>query len=153
MSGDEQLHWMGDVKELLPPVSDSEYLRWQLERQLAQEVTDPKEQRAINEWLFAAAQVLSVPELSQAMGEYRVLCLPAGHYFVRPRRAAAFATALSLCLNGMQRQPAYKEVFIQLYRNLLRSELRDAQNRPGAAIEVRQAALDHYDARLADLNA
>ncbi|GAB3840319.1 tetratricopeptide repeat protein [Hymenobacter jeollabukensis] len=151
LSGDEQLHWMGDVKELLPPVSDSEYLRWQLEHQLTQEVNDPNQQRAINEWLFAAAQVLSVLELSQAMDEYRALWLPAGHYFVQPRSAAAFATALSLFLNGMQRQPAYKAVFIQLYRNLLRSELRDAQNRPGATTEAIRDAVNHYDAQLAFL--
>ncbi|GAA3969646.1 hypothetical protein GCM10022407_14450 [Hymenobacter antarcticus] len=142
---------IGDVKYLPPPVFDTEYLRWQLEHQLAQEVTDPERQRTINEWLLAAAQVLNVPELAQAMEQYRDLWVPAGHYYGYAR-ADAVAKALTQYLVGMQ-QPLYKTVFAQLYRGILRSELRDAQNRPDASAEQCRAALDHYEARIADYSA
>lgn len=152
-SRDGQWYRMGSVTDLLPPVPDTEYLRWQLEHQLAHEVADRVQQRTIKEWMVVAVQALNVLELTQAMQEYEDLWLPAGHCFAQPHRSGAFATALSLCLAGMRQQPAYKAVFVQLYRSLRRSELRDAQNRPGASAELRQAALDRFDAHLGDYGA
>ncbi|WP_426491355.1 hypothetical protein [Hymenobacter sp. 102] len=150
---DERPYPLGDVANLLPPLPDPEYLRWQFTQQLQQEPAGLGTQRAAAQWLSQAAWQLAGPALGEACEACLELLLPAGYHFIQPQETAVFEAARELCRAGLAQCPAYAAEFGLLRRALLRAELRAAQNQQDATPAAIQAALDAYDAGLAALAA
>ena len=139
---------LATFRAFLPPLPAEDYLLWQIRQQFQRNREGFSTHLQVKSWLTVAIAALPWPlarVLTPAFDKYKSAHLIAGTYFVHPRTAAHYSEALASCTEGAQQAPEIADIFVLMHLNILKGQLREALNQPGATPASKEAALAYYD--------